>query len=380
MQVSGQTEDQMNQILSLFDTETKKEVQNFLDSFVHSKSWKLWYIRWLFLSYVYFYGESKVDKKDKNIKLILKHMSMKKKEMLDLANRLKNRIISFNTNKGAFKDFKDSDEAFEVDLKLLIPFYYNKDSETRKEFIDKAADYDTNAFVHNISAVVKEGRFWDQTIFAEKLQNMPLTFESYSYVINIFNRANKERERSYAEENSKGHKTSGLREVTTQEDIDKKYKITRIYEVSGGRQFFWSDLQTNYSKEMVFKLGNCGRASDDSSNLHVLQSTFYKEGLLILEAHLLLEVSNNFYITQAKGAGNQPQPKYKQYIQDFLINNTLMKGTQDLSDEESLSIVSTREDLDFMLNNVNRKFDFMDLFIKLIKNKCPELLKNYDAE
>ena len=315
---SNKMSSQLNEFLDLLPLESKVILESKLD-LLGIDSWKLWVARWYVLSYIY--------------------PNLKEKKVGKLYNNIK-----------AFH--KWDDKAMEKALSsLVLSIEYldgmpNYDTKT-KDFIglsliiEKLVHYEAMGKIHNL-----------KTSDGKKIISLPITFETMFDILDLFK--NTEEEYHSACEGKSGKPI--LLENTLETEILFEYPC---------ENFYWVDLKTAYCEDEALALGHCGMCND-SSNMYSLRSLHEKDGKQYYKAHVTLEVSEDNYLVQAKGKANTAPVKYKKYIQDFLIRKTEIEGVM-LSTEESLALCPDFTDFDFLIDNIKRQFNFVDIFLALIE-------------
>lgn len=144
----------------------------------------------------------------------------------------------------------------------------------------------------------------------------------------------------------------GMNSKFTTTNYIETNEIIFDYRVNGAG-YYWVDLKSFYSSEMLFRLKNCGRVNSYQNFLELRESTYNSN-----DSRLFIVINNDGIINQIKGYMNsKPDSMYYEYIFDFLMNYDKIKGFRFLS---------------------NKKNDFLptDLSIdklNLLKLKRPEL-------
>jgi hypothetical protein len=122
--------------------------------------------------------------------------------------------------------------------------------------------------------------------------------------------------------------------------------------------FYWVDLNSYYSSEMLFRLNNCARANSYQNILELREHTIddYNFSLVAVVIH------KDGHINQIRGKNNQKvdlKLKYRDYIYDLFLNYKVITGFKFHSSKE----------LDF---------SYMDLKIEqlnILRSVRPEIFK-----
>lgn len=89
-----------------------------------------------------------------------------------------------------------------------------------------------------------------------------------------------------------------------------------------GKGFYWIDLQTHYSSEMMFNMNNCGRVGATRTLIILVENKENGENLM----HVLIVIDKDHNIIQIKGVENTKPINFYDYILDFFIKHNPIIG------------------------------------------------------
>ena len=312
--LGGVRENVLEGILALVEDTKDREFFTKELKKIDNPTWKNWIARWLILDYFYpEYDSKKLRKMFSKVKTV---------------NKLKDKKLEY----------------------ILADVH-------RKEFMDDIVHIERMAEAHNMKISI-EGN----SVLVKAFEFM---WEDPIEVLRKF----KEAEIVHAAEHAPLGGKSGKKIVIKDWD-----SLDILKEYKGG--LYWVDLHSNFCREEAENAGHCGTAPE-GSNLISLRSLHGRKGFEYFNVCVTLVLAKNGYLTQAKGRANTPtHPKYKKYVNDFLIFHNECIGTElagsylqgkgNKPQDESLAIVGNKKDLDYLLDNRKKKFDFVDLFVKLL--------------
>ena len=120
--------------------------------------------------------------------------------------------------------------------------------------------------------------------------------------------------------------------------------------------FYWVDLESYYSSDMIFRMENCGRVNSYQTFLELREY----DNLMHNNSRVFIVLNNNGYINQIRGVKNmKPDKKYYSYIFDLCINYDKILGF----------------DILFGPKNDLTLFDFSKEQLDIIKNIKPHFFK-----
>ncbi len=96
--------------------------------------------------------------------------------------------------------------------------------------------------------------------------------------------------------------------------IDDKLDILYDYR-ENDVGYFWANLHTHCSSEMMFNMGNCGRVGVNQNLIVLIEQLI--NGTFEMRAAIVM--SNDHYITQIKGKSNEKPVTYYTQIFDFFL-------------------------------------------------------------
>lgn len=144
-------------------------------------------------------------------------------------------------------------------------------------------------------------------------------------------------------------------------DISSKFSTTNYVETNeilfdyrvNGIGYYWVDLKSFYSWEMVFRLKNCGRVNSYQNFLELREYDNLKN-----YSRVVVVLNKSGRINQIRGYENEkPEKKYEKYIFDLFLNYKEIKG------------------FNFLFNTSNdfTQFDIEKENLNILKEKRPEL-------
>jgi hypothetical protein len=89
-----------------------------------------------------------------------------------------------------------------------------------------------------------------------------------------------------------------------------------------GVGYYWFDLQTHRSFEMMFKMNNCGRVGINRNLIVLKEDKLNNESFM----YVVIVIDKNNYIIQIKGVENTKPLNYYDYILDFFIKYEPIDG------------------------------------------------------
>lgn len=96
--------------------------------------------------------------------------------------------------------------------------------------------------------------------------------------------------------------------------------------------YYWVDLKSYYSSEMIFRMNNCGRVNSYQNMLELRE--FHIDDCNY--SRVVVVIDNNGYINQIRGFENiKPDIMYKDYIYDLFLNYDKLKGFRFLFTKET---------------------------------------------
>jgi hypothetical protein len=134
------------------------------------------------------------------------------------------------------------------------------------------------------------------------------------------------------------------------ENIIFDYRVNKV-------GYYWVDLKSHHSSDMMFNMNNCGRVGINQ-NLIILKNQKKDEQINMCVA---IVITNDNYITQIKGVSNTKPLKFYNYIFNFLINYEPINGFKRVFKPED----------DFTI------FDLKKEDYELLKTKKPHLFNKF---
>jgi hypothetical protein len=86
--------------------------------------------------------------------------------------------------------------------------------------------------------------------------------------------------------------------------------------------YYWVNLNTHYSVDMMFNMNNCGRVGVTQNLVLLREQKNTKENLM----HVLIVISNDNFIVQIKGVENSKPNNFYEHIFDFLLKYEPING------------------------------------------------------
>lgn len=119
--------------------------------------------------------------------------------------------------------------------------------------------------------------------------------------------------------------------------------------------FYWVDLETYYSSDMIFRMKNCGRVNSYQTFLELREY----DTLMYNHSRVFVVLNNNGYINQIRGVNNtKPDKKYHSYIFDLCLQYDKILGFNILFGKKNDFVLSdfSNEQLDNLKKNKSQFF------------------------
>lgn len=194
--------------------------------------------------------------------------------------------------------------------------YIKKHFDTYSDFILKKLEEDnislsnrSNSFVSNIGYIISNYIDFVNNRSTDGLEN--LTFED---IKNLY--------QSWVEESRKTFTTKNYTETN---DIIIDYRINNI-------GFYWVDLNTYYSSEMLFRMNNCARINSYQNILELREYTTDDYNY----SRVAVAINKDGNLNQIRGDNNlKADMIYRDYIYDLFLNYGKITGFKFLFTKES---------------------------------------------